>query len=689
MAKRIKSEFFLDHETFEKGLYALKDTTKAPFGTAKEMKNMEITDRGGVAPRPGVELLGQSENTNGNTVRSLYNYRRSFETNELLIKSYDDELEYLSRDHESEGWQRLENGFTTDKEFGFATTLVNEDNQDYCVFCNRHEDFRSWRGSVTTLDGALSGGETTVTVDSVLADEIYFSGTATSSTTTTLDVSGTPWAADQWIGFYVLIKAGGEADKIRKITDSTNSQITFNALDSDPGNVDFEIRRLKFPATGTIIYNGTAIDYTDIDKYNEFTVSSAHAASDGDPVTESPSKHPENPRGNRFTNYLGRVIVGNVRSARARDDGGALSGYSAGGSYFVSNQSDALDFTYDASRKAGQGDVISTPYGGGEITDVSHQEDTAYVFKEQYIESVKYSQDSNDVAVRDALTQELGSIGRVIKGPNDVYFVTKDNKITSIGRVRAKDTRPQVTNIGHDIKRLLDEYEFGEGKGRVYKDRLYIPAKSDSSQNSNDIVIVYNIEEDAFEGIWDIPAYIIEEWDDRLVYSESTGANVYEMLKGKSDVIGSDRFEIVSKYQTHFMNLAETKNSMQAVSGLYFEGYIKGGSTITFKAWKNLNDSPFLEFDFSGTEEEFLEGADMDASLGGEPLALSPKGALGEEDEDGRRHFYFRVYFPFQYGRSFSVGFESSDTDIDYEVTRFGMNVKETVSVDTNRVKTV
>lgn len=686
--KRGPRDIYLDYENFKLGLYALEDTTKAPFGTARKMKNMRVTDRGGIGPRQGTTLLGTA-NANGNPVRGLYNFRKSYDSDEFLLKAYDDELEVYSKNHSSADWWKLKDSFTANKEFGFVTSLVNEDNEDYCIFCNRYEPYQRWQGAVTLLNGALSGGETDLTVDSTLTDEVFESDTATSSSTTTLDVAGTPWAASQWVNFYVLITSGAQSGVISKITANTTSQITFDAI-TDPGNATFEIRKLAFPATGTVIYNGTTIAYTGIATSTTIQVASAHAGSDNDPVALVPTEYAGLPRGNRFTNYLARIIVGNVRSAMARDSGGTLSGFSSAGSYFVSKLKNPFSFDFAATRVAGEGDIINTPYGGGDITDVQHQEDTAYVFKERYIEAVQYSQDSNDLAVRNPLKAQVGSVGPTIKGSDDIYFITADNKFTSIGRVAGKDVTPQTENIGFPIKRLLDQYVFGTGRGIEDNDRVYIPAKSASTETHNDIVIVFNKVNNAFEGIWDISANYFERFNGSLYYGESNGANVFQMLTDSyADVEGTTRYPIAAKYASHFLNLASSKGLQQAMNSLYFEGYIKGNTTITFKAWKDFSNDAFLEFDFAGTETGLLDGKELSAALGSESLGLQPLGGIGEEDEDGRRHFYFRVYFPFQYGNTFSVGFESSGADYDYEVTRVGLGLKEDVSTNTTRIKSI
>ena len=96
-------DILLDLEKFKLGFYALEDTTKAPFGSLRIMKNAIVTDRGGLAPRPGVTLLGSS-NSSSSKIKGFYTYKRSFGTNEILIKNYDDEMEGYSKNHPTVGW---------------------------------------------------------------------------------------------------------------------------------------------------------------------------------------------------------------------------------------------------------------------------------------------------------------------------------------------------------------------------------------------------------------------------------------------------------------------------------------------------------------------------------------------------------------------------------------------------------
>lgn len=677
-------EVFLGLDKFKLGFQSLEDTTKAPFGAARKMSNCQVTDRGGISPRPGTQLLG-TYNSSTFPIRGFYNFKKSFDQDELLIKTYDTYMEVYSKNKTTD-WFKIKTDATSDKEFGFVSSLVNTDKQDYVIFNNRYDNYSRWSGMVTLTDGALVGGELNVQVDSLLTNEIFLSATATSNSATTVDVSTANWAASQYVGFYIYFPSTG---KIRKITSNTSTQLTFDTLGAGPGNIAFQIRQLGYPPTGTIIYNGSKVAYTTPDVFNKFPVASAIAAPDNTPLTLVADEYPAAPRGNRLTNFLNRIIAGNVRSAMARDTGGALQGYSSAGSYFVSKVNTPTDFSFAAARVAGEGDIVGTPYGGGEINDVMAFEEEAMIFKSNYIESVKYTQDANDTAVRTPLKPGVGSIGKVIRGTDDIYFVTEDKKFTSIGRVRTKDIKPQTENIGYSIKRFLDACDFIQiGRGVEYKDKIYIPCKSSSTESVNNILIVWNKITKGFDGIWDIGAFSLLKWNGSLYYAESSGANVYQMLTGFADVNGTARYPIFSEYATHFFNLTAQKTGMQAMSGMLIEGYIRGGTTITFNAWKDFSADPFLTFNFVSTEESLLDGAETSAFLGSAPLAIDPLGArFSDPDADGRRHFVWVVYFPFQYGEFFSIGHSSNGADIDYEITRYGLLLKEDVSPDATRVK--
>ena len=681
----------VDLADFSKGYWSGVDTTKAPFGSFRVMRNAQITDRGGIAPRPGTELLGK-KNTSSSPITGFYSYKRSFEENELLIKAYDDELEFYSKNNPTLGWNRLKDAFTVGKEFGFVHSLFNTGNENYLIGSNQYQPFFSWTGATTTLTTTLVGAEAALTVASTLIADVYEQATATANTTTVLTVATANWAANQWNGFYVLITAGAQAGQVRLITATSATTITFTALGGAPGNVAFEIRRLLFPVTGTLIYNGTQITYTNIPTSTTITVASAHAATTGTIVTPAIVSYNQNPRGNRFTNYLGRIIVGNVRSALARDSGGTLQGYASGGSYFVSKVNTPLDFTYTATRVAGEGDIQSVPYGGGNINDVLAQEDATYVFKRDYIESISYTQDVNDLAKRDPIKTGIGSVGKVTQGTNDVYFFTEGKQLTSLGRVKQKDLKPQSLNIGNKISRWLNVSDPSTvGRGLQVDSKVYFPLKSASTATSNDTLLVYNEDTNSFEGIWDIGAFGLTELNGSYYYGESSGANVYKMFTTRlADVEGTEAYGYTFEAKTHFFNLTPSKAYQQSVHGLVVEGYIRNNTEGIFTLYSDFNEDASVTFTLASSDAGILDGADSNVYFGDVPLGINAYTIDSSDvDNDGRRHFTARVYFPYQYGNYFSVGIKTSGVDQDLEVTRFGVMLSEETGIKTSNIKSI
>lgn len=681
-----RQDIIVDLADFSKGFTAREDTTKADFGSLRVMRNAQVTDRGGIAPRPGTVLVG-TKNTSQYAIKGLYTFKKSFESNEILLKTYDDEMEGLSRDHLSNGWFRIKSGFTQDQEFGFVHSLYNVSNENLLLGGNRHDKFFSYTGVVLQLNGALAGGETTVTVDSTLLPDVYESKTATASTATVLTVSSAVWAADQWIGFYVHIIGTG---LVRKITDNDATTITFDTLGGDPGDVPFEIRRLALPATGTLMYNGTTIAYTAVPSATGITVASAHAAADNTIVTVAPTEYEANPRGNRFTNYLGRIIIGNVRSALSRDSGGNLNGFAAGSSAFVSKLLNPLDYTFSATRVAGEGDIIAMPYGGGDITDVMAQENQAYIFKRDYIEAISYTQDANDLVQREPLKPGTGSIGKVTRGADDLFFMTLSKQFTSIGRVQSKDVRPETQNIGAKIKRWLDRADASNlGRGVEVAGKLYIPLKSTPNASYNDVILIYNRNTDSFEGIWDIGAFGITEFNEGFYYGESGGANVYKMFHTRNaDIEDTTEYGYSMDVRTHFFNLMPSKAYQQAINGIVVEGYIRGGTTVSYNVWKDFNETPSLTFTFASTDTAYLDGEGSNVYWGDVPLGINAITVdYSDVDNDGRRHFVARIYCPFIYGQFFSLGVSSTGIDQDHETTRFGVMLMEEPGINIVKVK--
>lgn len=672
----------IDVDKYSTGLRLLEDSATAPIGSARVMTNMLISDRGGLSKRPGTQLLG-TFNASTKPSKGFYVYKKAFGGTEIPIKAYDTYTEYY---HSTQGWSLLESNFTDGSEFGFKEHIRNVDNEDYIYMCNRTEHYRRWPGAYTQLNGALVGGETTITVDGLLKDQIFHSNTATSNSTTSVSITPNPgWASDQWVNFYIYFPDTG---KVRLISDSTADTITFAALSVAPGNVAFQIRQTAFPASGTLIIGGVEQAYTAIDTSTTFTVASAAANADNSPVTLKPTSYPGAPRGNRLEVNLDRMLVGNVSSAISRDASGNIQGSAAPLSVYVSKLRDASTFEFAAARIAGEGDIISFPEGATNVNDVANQEENFYVFTDHSITAVQYSQDSNDAAVKTPLKTGTGAIGRVIKGENDIYFVTKDKKISSIGRIENKDITPQVENIGLAIKRLTDDFDFNSHAGKKFKQRIFHALKSSSDTQYNDRTLVYNELTKSYEGLWTLGAHSFDIYNDKLHYANSRNPNVYEMFNGTADNDGTDSYAISSQWLSNWINLTPSKANMQSVYGVYVEGFIWGGTEeINFNIYKDYNSTASYSFTFGIDDTSFLDDSiGLNGYFGGSSLGITPIGTLGGIETDGSRHFSFIIYFPYLYSNYFSIGVDNNEATAKFDVTHMGLAITEETEYASTRI---
>ncbi len=267
--------------------------------------------------------------------------------------------------------------------------------------------------------------------------------------------------------------------------------------------------------------------------------------------------------------------------------------------------------------------------------------------------------------------------------------MTIDKQYTSLGRVKTVDLTPQTQNLGYSIKRLLDSYNHDDFNGIEFQNKIYSCHRTSDDETYNNVILVYNKINKSFEGIWALPAGYFEILNSQLYYAESSGANVWQMLTGKSDKQSSSvKFPITSDWRANFFNVLPLKGNTQAINSIALEGYIKANTTFTFSLYKDFSDTAALSFTFGGTEDTFLVGDDFTRFLGSNPLGLQPLGTVDAPGSDGRRRFQFIIYFPYIYGQTFSTGISSDGLEQDWEVIRISMGLREDVSTKITNIKT-
>jgi len=170
-----------------------------------DLQNVIFDGQGSFKIRRGFQILGTRDDTTGDII-TMWNFRRPISNDNILVRQNDSDqtLEYY---HTGTGaWEAVPivGSLTANLKLGYAEYTSTTDVVDYLYYCDGSINLQRWNGGHTILDGALSGGEGTVTVDSTsgfnASGSIDIGGSTVTysgkTSTTFTGCSGTPAASD-------------------------------------------------------------------------------------------------------------------------------------------------------------------------------------------------------------------------------------------------------------------------------------------------------------------------------------------------------------------------------------------------------------------------------------------------------------------------------------------------------------
>ncbi len=192
-----------DNEPFT-GYQTKDDPSKVDNGANPQGQNTTINNGDRISIRDvGTELFpAGTASTTVTKVNSLHTFRKRSGEN-LMLRTFSTFVEWYDENQDS--WEVLKDGYTSDQVFGFADYNINTDLTSKLYFGNGVESFSIWSGAHTNINGALSGGEGTITVDDTTdgftdTGTLIFCGTEVTYTgrtpTTFTGASGTPACDD-------------------------------------------------------------------------------------------------------------------------------------------------------------------------------------------------------------------------------------------------------------------------------------------------------------------------------------------------------------------------------------------------------------------------------------------------------------------------------------------------------------
>lgn len=642
------------------------DPAKAPG--FRVMENVMITDRGGIAPRPGTELFGAAS-SGSDPVVGLHTMKKRDGTN-VMIRASGTDLQYYNT--LTSAFATLSTAFTSGKDFGFEDHNINTDALDYVYGGNAYEAYFRWVGAFGKTTSVLVGGETTIPVDSTLLDDVYFSGTASATTTTTLTIAASSWATDLWNNFYIEITSGAASGQIRLITATTATQLTFASIGALAGTPTFKIRRAKYPNTGTVRVNSTEVAYTALQTSTDLPVASAPAAASGSPVSLVLEFLPGNscPRGNILKTLFQVMFVSGTKDHPS--------------TIYRSKLQNAADFRYSSTRVAGEGDFIDLPEGGGRIYDIETFEDTLIALKESYIESISFTQDANDLPIRKPIVKSplIGTKGRVARMGDDIMFVSPANEITTLSRVKDRDTRPLSSNLAWPIKRGIRNFVFDSKlRIRTYKNYTFVACKRTSASTGNDLVIVLDNNLQKWIGVWNLPAAAFTDYNSELYFGSSATNEVYKMLTDNTSTVkGTTVNGYDTRVETNWVNKTTDGMSTQEFDLLEITGYIKQNTPVEFALTYDFKTEPAHTwiFDPATSPNNILENSDYQV-LGINPLGVVPLSVTIEPDEGdfGEQRFHVVYRLPPNIHTWVKLSWVTSGSNRYYEFTDIKANFRE------------
>jgi len=300
------------------------------------------------------------------------------------------------------------------------------------------------------------------------------------------------------------------------------------------------------------------------------------------------------------------------------------------------------------------------------------QEDTMYIWAgKDYIYQITWTL-SSDLS-KESFTvsplktgprqsaQSQSLIGRV---KNDIFYVTHEPTIDSIGRVAGVISTPQTTNISDPIKLDFNTYNFTDGNVKYFRNFVYV------SIPKQGIVRVWNIEKGWWEAPQLLPVSCFSIINGEL-YGHSYQVNeTYKLFSGYND----NGNPIDARAYFSYQNFG-TRSASKYFNEFYIEGYIQGNSTLTLSIQYEIDGKATnTAYSFKGVDKQIVAIRKSDSYLGADSLGKNPLG--GDSVQYGvdplPPKFRGIKTFPRKDFYECQIGFLSYGKDYRWEILAFG-----------------
>lgn len=430
----------------------------------------------------------------------------------------------------------------------------------------------------------------------------------------------------------------------------------------------------NFTSTGTITYCGVNVAYT-AKTATTFTVASATACGSGRGVAQGIQTFDDQmvyPRGNIYLFADNRLFISGTTNTQNIV---YFSGYG------TSTQFD-IDTLVTSSTAVSPG-LFNLPEGGGPVRAMVMDEGSIYIFKPAIIYKATLTDTTYSIAplkAFDGRSQTTGAIGKrnAFVTSNGTFFITPDNQILLLSRIDDINY-PQTSAISDVIKPTVQGLYFASSTGVVFQDKAYFATKSEQDSPVNDVVLVYNLDTQA----WDSPivGWSVADWTiypdpvtglDALFFSDGATNNTYQVTNQPLDYQYSTVANWRSKQYTF-----DQPQALRYVENFFVEGYISPATTLSISLL--CDDDGYTRrwtTSLSGTESTYIFNTTLFNLFGLRAFGTTRFGS--QEDLSGQKKF--RVYLgrDFQQIACFShqIEFASDGENQNWEVLSFGFAVR-------------
>lgn len=255
----------------------------------------------------------------------------------------------------------------------------------------------------------------------------------------------------------------------------------------------------------------------------------------------------------------------------------------------------------------------------------------------------------------------------VSNGPNDVFFLSNEPVVNTLGRVVDVFGTPQVTDLSHPIVNDMASYNFSNGSILSFQKYVYVALPASNR------VLVYNLTNPK-NNYWEAPQ-VLPIGRFSVIYGQLYGHSAlanesYRLFSGWTDNGHAVSASATFAYQDFGVSAA-----IKYFNRFFAQGYIGSNTTLSVTNLFNYQGTAGSQsFQITGTEAQAVGLTPDSSSLGKSSLGKNPLGGDTATVQPGATQPMFRTIkgYPRTKFYEYQPSFSSEGIGFQWELLRFG-----------------